>query len=68
MAKKYDGSVELLANKSRRPDSHPNEHTKEELELLRKNTNAINTKEWVKYIENAFMQDINEATTQCVNK
>ena len=34
--KKYDGSVELLANKSRRPDSHPNEHTKEELELLRK--------------------------------
>ena len=34
--KKYDGSVESLANKSRRPHRHPNEHTQEELELLKK--------------------------------
>lgn len=36
MAKKYDGTVKSLANKSRRPHSHPNEHTKDEIELLRK--------------------------------
>ena len=34
--KKYDGTVQSLANKSRRPHSHPNQHTKEELALLQK--------------------------------
>ena len=34
--KKYDGTVQSLANKSRRPHKHPNQHTEEELELLRK--------------------------------
>lgn len=34
--KKYDGRVRSLALKSRRPKSHPNQHTKEELELLDK--------------------------------
>lgn len=34
--KKYDGTVKSLANRSRRPHSHPNEHTKDEIELLRK--------------------------------
>src|SRR5699024_947028 len=33
--KKYDGTVHSLANKSRRPHSHTNQHTKEELELIR---------------------------------
>lgn len=33
--RKYDGTVQSLANKSRRPHSHPNQHI-EELELLRK--------------------------------
>jgi len=33
--KKYDGTVQSLANKIRRPHSHPNEHTKEELDLIR---------------------------------
>ena len=32
---KYDGTVGSLANKSRRPKSHPNQHTNEELELLK---------------------------------
>ena len=31
---KYDGTARSLALKSRRPYSHPNAHTKEELELL----------------------------------
>ena len=33
--KKYDGTVQSLANKSRRPNSHPNQHTREELDLIR---------------------------------
>ena len=32
---KYDGTVRSLALKSRKPHSHPNSHTKEELELIR---------------------------------
>lgn len=31
----YDGSIESLRKKSRRPHSHPNQHTKEELELIK---------------------------------
>lgn len=34
--KKYDGTVQSLANKSRRPHSHPNQHTETEIELLSK--------------------------------
>lgn len=33
--KKYDGTARSLALKSRRPHSHPNAHTKEELKLLK---------------------------------
>lgn len=33
--KKYDGTVHSLANKSTRPHSHPNQHTQEELDLIR---------------------------------
>ncbi len=32
---RYDGSVESLKDKSRRPHSHPNQHTDEEIELIR---------------------------------
>ncbi|MDY6038295.1 MAG: helix-turn-helix domain-containing protein [Eubacterium sp.] len=34
--KKYDGTVQSLANKSRRPHSHPQAHTKAEIELIEK--------------------------------
>lgn len=33
---KYDGTVQSLALKSKRPKTHPNMHTKEELELIKK--------------------------------
>lgn len=33
--KKYNGDVKSLANKSTRPNYHPNQHTKEELKLIR---------------------------------
>ena len=32
---KYDGTVQSLKDKSRRPHSHPNEHTKEEIKLIK---------------------------------
>ena len=35
MVKKYDGTAQYLANKSKRPHSHPNQHTEEEKELIR---------------------------------
>lgn len=33
--KQYDGTIQSLAYKSRRPHSHPNQHTEEELELIK---------------------------------
>ena len=33
---RWDGSVESLAKRSRRPNHHPNEHTPEEIELIKR--------------------------------
>ena len=33
--KRYDGSLESLKDKSRRPHYHPNQHTKEEIKLIK---------------------------------
>jgi transposase len=35
LKRRYDGTVESLALKSRRPHAHPNQHTAEELDLIR---------------------------------
>lgn len=35
MKKKYDGTARSLANKSIRPNSHPNQHIKKELTLIK---------------------------------
>ena len=32
---KYDGTAQSLKNKSRRPHSHPNQHTKEEIKKIK---------------------------------
>ncbi|SDI92705.1 helix-turn-helix domain-containing protein, partial [Dolosicoccus paucivorans] len=34
--KRYDKTWDSLRNKSRRPHSHPNQHTQEELQLIQK--------------------------------
>lgn len=34
--KKYDGTTASLSNKSTRPHSHPNQHTREEIELVKR--------------------------------
>ena len=42
--KRYDGTLQSLADKSHRPHHHPNEHTAEELKLIadmrKRNMNA----------------------------
>ena len=40
---KYDGTVESLKNKSRRPKYHPSQHTKEEMQMI-KNYKSNNKK------------------------
>jgi len=32
---RYDGTIESLKNKSRRPHRHPNQHTEEEIKMIR---------------------------------
>ena len=33
--KRYDGTLKSLKDKSRRPHSHPNQHTEEEIRLIK---------------------------------
>ena len=33
---KYDGTRKSLVNKSRRPHSHPNQHTEKEIKMIKK--------------------------------
>lgn len=34
--KRYDGTLESLKDRSHRPHSHPNQHTEEEIKLIRR--------------------------------
>lgn len=59
---KYDGTVKSLANKSRKPHSHPNQHTKEELTQI-KRFKAQNKDEglvvlWIKLMKNGYTRTI----------
>lgn len=59
---RYDGNIESLKDKSRRPHSHPNQHTDEEIELIR--NYKRNNKEtglvilWVKLREAGYTRTI----------
>ena len=60
--KRYDGSLDSLKDKSRKPKHHPNEHTKEEIKMIRNYKN--NNKEtglvvlWVKLREAGYRRTI----------
>ena len=60
--KKYDGSLESLKDKSRRPHYHPNQHTKEEIKLIKdykrtnKDTGLVVL--WVKLREAGYKRTI----------
>lgn len=59
---KYDGTRKSLVNKSRRPHRHPNEHTKEEITMIKKykaqNKDAGLVVLWIKLIKNGYTRSI----------
>lgn len=60
--KRYDGTLESLADRSHRPHSHPNQHTPEELKLIadmrRRNPNAGLVVFWVKLRQRGYTRSI----------
>ena len=60
--KKYDGTLESLRDESRRPKSHPNQHTEEEIKLIK--DYKANNKEtglvvlWVKLVRVGYTRTI----------
>lgn len=59
---RYDGSIESLRNLSRRPHSHPNQHTQEELKLIsdmrRRNPDAGLVIFWVKLMQRGYKRSL----------
>ena len=60
--RRYDGSIESLRNKSRRPHHHPNQHTADELTLItnmrRRNPHAGLVVFWVKLRQRGYCRSI----------
>lgn len=60
--RRYDGSIESLRERSRRPHSHPNQHTDDELALIknmrRRNPNAGLVVFWVKLRQRGYSRSI----------
>ena len=60
--RRYDGTLESLKEKSRRPHHHPNEHTEQELTLIanmwRRNTDTGLVDFWVKLRERGYERTI----------
>ena len=60
--KRYDGTLQSLADKSHRPHHHPNEHTPDELKLIsdmrRRNPNAGLVVFWVKLMQRGYTRSI----------
>lgn len=59
---RYDGSLESLKDKSRRPHSHPNQHTEEEIRMIknykRNNKDTGLVVLWVKLRESGYTRTI----------
>lgn len=60
--KRYDGTLQSLSDKSRRPHHHPNQHTPEELKLIadmrKRNANAGLVVFWVKLRKRGYSRSI----------
>ena len=60
--KRYDGTLQSLADKSHRPHHHPNQHTPEELKLIsdmrKKNKNTGLVVFWVKLRQRGYTRSI----------
>lgn len=59
---KYDGTKKSLVNKSRRPHRHPNQHTTEEITMIKKfkaqNKDAGLVVLWIKLMRNGYTRSI----------
>ena len=60
--KRYDGTIQSLADKSHRPHHHPNQHTEDEIKLIkdmrRRNPNAGLVVFWVKLRQRGYTRSI----------
>ena len=60
--KRYDGTLQSLADRSHRPHSHPNQHTQEEIKLIlnmrRRNPNTGIVVFWVKLRQRGYTRSI----------
>ena len=60
--KRYDGTLQSLADRSHRPHHHPNEHTAEEIKLItdmrKRNPNAGLVVFWVKLTQRGYTRSI----------
>ena len=60
--KRYDGTLQSLADRSHRPHHHPNEHTPEEIKLIsnmrKRNPNAGLVVFWVKLTQKGYTRSI----------
>lgn len=60
--KRYDGTLQSLADRSHRPHSHPNQHTEEEIKLImnmrRRNPNTGLVVFWVKLQQRGYTRSI----------
>ena len=59
---RYDGTLESLKNRSHRPHSHPNQHTEEEIKLIKdmrkRNTHTGLVVFWVKLRQKGYTRSI----------
>ena len=60
--KRYDGTLQSLADKSHRPHHHPNQHTEQEIKLImdmrKRNMNAGLVVFWVKLREKGYTRSV----------
>ena len=60
--RRYDGSIESLRDRSRRPHHHPNQHTPEEIKLItdmrRRNPHDGLVVFWVKFSRRGYSRSI----------
>ena len=60
--KRYDGTLESLKDRSHRPRSHPNQHTEEEIELIKrmrkKNKHTGLVVFWVKLRQKGYTRSV----------
>ncbi|MDY5591150.1 MAG: helix-turn-helix domain-containing protein, partial [Candidatus Fimivicinus sp.] len=60
--KRYDGTLQSLADRSHRPHSHPNQHTPEEIKLIldmrRRNPNTGLVVFWVKLRQRGYTRSV----------